>query len=100
MNNIEQNALRIAKLMGFIIKDDLNELEYLIAKFNDYNGLMPIVFECNKSNIDYPININPYRLNAYPGDGLDIYEYGTEPEFIESIQLACIKYLELKNADK
>ena len=110
MNNLETNALRIAELMGYkATKDnkyfthtkkqyqraiDYNEL---INSFSFYSGLMPIVFECNKSNVDYPININPHQITAYPGDALDIYSYDTEPEFIEAIQLACIKYLELKN---
>ena len=105
MNNIEQNALRIAELKYPLIKGDDPNLHKLnlfgISKrYRTYEGLMPIVFECNKSNIDYPININPHQITAYPGDGLDIYGYNTETEFIEAIQLAVIKYLELMNADK
>ena len=107
MNNLETNALRIAELMGY--KKAVKGSYYtngdgvyyfpdsITIKFSSYNGLMPIVFECNSGDIDYPININPSQVTAYPGDRLDIYDYKSEPEFIEAIQLACIKYLELKN---
>ena len=91
MNNLETNALRIAELIGLPTTPSNTYV------FEQYNGLMPIVFECNKSNVDYPINICPHQIQEYPGDALDIYSYDTEPEFIEAIQLACIKYLELKN---
>ena len=111
MNNLETNALRIAELMGWkyqytdrwsrietysknkIVKSSV-ELKRL---FSSYNGLMPIVFKCNKSDVDYPININPHQIKAYPDDALDIYSYDTEPEFIDAIQECVIKYLELKN---
>ena len=110
MKTIEKNALRIAELMGWnifhddtphsvqlLVKENIYaDYEETISDFSSYNGLMPIVFECNKSDIDYPISMNPYQVKAYPGDGMDIYGYNTEPEFIEAIQLACIKYLELK----
>lgn len=103
MNNIEQNALRIAELTGFIIKDDPNELEYLIAKFNDYNGLMSIVFECNnKSPYGNIFNISVYYSSVViyiDGDRTCTYWYESEPEFIKALQLACIKYLELKNGN-
>lgn len=91
MTKLETNALRIAELIGLPTTPSNTYV------FEQYNGLMPIVFDCNKSNVDYPININPHQITAYPGDALDIYDYNTEPEFIEALQLACIKYLELKN---
>ena len=91
MNNLERNAIKIAELIG------LPTTPSNTFVFEYYNGLMPIVFECNKSDVDYPITMNPYQIKAYPGDGLDIYGYHTEPEFIEALQLAVIKYLELKN---
>ena len=95
MNKLQANALRIIE---FLYPDiDINGIEKYKEFFSTYNGLMPIVFECNKSDVDYPININPHQITAYPGDALDIYSYSTEPEFIEAIQLACIKYLEVKN---
>ena len=103
MNNLEQNALRIAELIGYkkvldmYCKNGQSFHEHKIETFSSYNGLMPIVFECNKSDIDYPININPSQVRAYPGDGLDIYSYNTESEFTEALQQAVIKYLELKN---
>ena len=95
MTKSETNALRIVELLYPNI--DINGIEKYKEFFSSYNGLMPIVFECNKSDVDYPININPHQIKAYPCDALDIYSYNTEPEFIEAIQLACIKYLELKN---
>ena len=111
MTKLETNALRIAELMGWkyqytdrwsrietYSKNELTKSSVELKRlFSSYNGLMPIVFECNKSDVDYPITMNPYQIKAYPGDGMDIYGYNTEPEFIEAIQLACIKYLELKN---
>ena len=111
MNNLQTNALRIAELKGFIIKDDPKELEYLIAKFDDYNGLMPIVFECNgvfASNVSHEIEISRYFVRIHIADlnqsadvvpEIDSYsfDYATEPEFVKALQLAVIKYLELKN---
>ena len=95
MTKLETNALRI---IGLLYPDiDINGIEKYKEFFSSYGGLMPIVFECNKSDIDYSITINPYQVKAYPYDEIDIYDYNTEPEFIEALQLACIKYLELKN---
>ena len=91
MTKLETNALRIAELIGLPTTPSNTYV------FEQYNGLMPIMFESNKSDIDYPITINPYQVKAYPCDEIDIYGYNTEPEFIEALQLACIKYLELKN---
>ena len=95
MTKSETNALRITELLYPNI--DINGIEKYKEFFSSYQGLMPIVFECNKSEIDYPININPSQVTAYPDDAMDIYNYNSEPEFIEAIQLAVIKYLELKN---
>ena len=95
MNKLQTNALRIIEILYPDI--DINGIEKYKEFFSTYNGLMPIVFECNRSYVDYPITMNPYQVKAYPGDEIDIYGYNTEPEFIEAIQLACIKYLELKN---
>lgn len=95
MTNLETNALRIIELLYPDI--DINGIEKYKEFFSSYQGLMPIVFECNKSNVDYPININPHQITAYPCDALDIYSYNTESEFIEAIQECVIKYLELKN---
>ena len=95
MTKLETNALRIVELLYPNI--DINGIEKYKEFFSSYQGLMPIVFECNKSEIDYPININPSQVTAYPDDAMDIYNYNSEPEFIEAIQLAVIKYLELKN---
>ncbi len=100
MNNLEQNALKIAKLLNpnvalrtFWKQDD-------IYKFSHYDGLMPIVFECNYEQDDLDIEIVIY------GSGLDVHlddedilitTFDTKEGFIEAIQLACIKYLEIKN---
>lgn len=105
MNKLETNALRIAELMGYkkiephsYQKAERCWFKYQIElMYSSYDYLMPIVFECNKSDVDYPITMNPYQVKAYPGDGMDIYGYNTEPEFIESIQECIIKYLELKH---
>ena len=95
MTKLETNALRITELLYPDI--DINGIEKYKEFFSSYQGLMPIVFECNKSDVDYPITMNPYQVKAYPGDGMDIYGYTTEPEFIEALQECVIKYLELKN---
>lgn len=104
MNNIEQNALRIAELKGFIIKDDTKELEYLIAKFNSYNGLMPIVFECNSDDyISFTMTSTCFHVSELNTikpmrDRLNNYPFGkSEESFIEAIQECVIKYLEVKN---
>lgn len=112
MNNIEQNALRIAELMGW---DTVNEGEYWTDLYKeiyaDYRYLMPIVFECNgtKGFYYYKINLNENNCDYVSirmyCDSQEIdsivakYEYNTnsEPEFIEAIQLAVIKYLGLKD---
>ena len=120
MNNLETNALRIAELMGFeqsAVEHILMKHEFMYNKkgildrYSDYNGLMPIVFECNSvfaSNVSHEIEISRYFVRIHIADlnqsadvvpEIDSYsfDYNTEPEFIEALQLACIKYLELKN---
>lgn len=95
MTKLETNALRITELLYPDI--DINGIEKYKEFFSTYNGLMPIVYECNQSSIDCSITMNRYQIKAYPEDGIDIYNYSSEPKFIEALQLACIKYLELKN---
>ena len=113
MNKLEANALRIAELMGYKPFGEridglpmgytLNNSSWatcdIIPKFIDYNGLMPIVFECNYVQDDLDIEIVIY------GSGLDVHlddedilitMFDTKEGFIEALQLACIKYLELK----
>ena len=110
MNNLQTNALRIAELMGSrtyindgIRRHDYNNAIYLeydiIDKFSSYNGLMPIVFECNV-DINYRIHIYEECVIFSTADGemlLPKLKYELEHEFIEALQLAVIKYLELKN---
>ena len=97
MNNLQTNALRIIELLYPDI--DINGIEKYKEFFSSYQGLMPIVFECN-SGISFGITIKPddimlhnYTKEKYWFD----FNYKKESEFIEAIQLACIKYLELKN---
>ena len=121
MNNLETNALRIAELRG--VKTHISIIGAfgtvidkvpntgVINKFMDYNGLMPIVFECNgvfASNVSHEIEISRYFVRIHIADlnqsadvvpEIDSYSFDynfTEPEFIEALQLAVIKYLELK----
>ena len=129
MNNIEQNALRIAELLGWnpdsrdnnvyniVIENRgpnewLRQPQYAVVKtFSSYNGLMPLVFECNAGFNTVAIIINEDNVqllnnNKYVefdhGDGGIYYDANDDEPleflFIEKIQLACIKYLELKNA--
>ena len=109
MNNIEQNALRIAELTHTFMYDGLIKQQSMnrakaeeiscITKFSSYNGLMPLVFECNKSNLKLMILIRDYDIvfHEFKTNNRALLDYRTEPEFIEAIQLAVIKYLELKN---
>ena len=110
MNKVQTNALRIAELMGWG-SDDEGADKTFMQVFSSYNGLMPIVFECNgvfASNVSHEIEISRYFVRIHIANlnqladvvpEIDSYsfDYNTEPEFIEAIQLACIKYLELKN---
>ena len=109
MNNLETNALRI---IGLLYPDiDINGIEKYKQFFSSYEGLMPIVCECNgvfASNVSHEIEISRYFVRIHIADlnqsaevVPEIYSYSfdytTEPEFIEALQLACIKYLEIKN---
>ena len=109
MSNIEKNALRIAELLGYkkvldmYCKNGQSFHEHKIETFSSYNGLMPIVFECNGGE-HYGITINwSVRLTDKTNGKNLYYDFRvglkTETEFIESIQQACIKYLELKNGN-
>ena len=105
MNNLERNAIKIAELIG------LPTTPSNTFVFEYYDGLMPIVFECNgvfASNVSHEIEISRYFVRIHIADlnqsadvvpEIDSYsfDYNTEPEFIEALQLAVIKYLELKN---
>ena len=108
MNNIETNALRIAELINpnRALRTFWRDAD--IYKFSSYNGLMPIVFECNKSELDMTIDIdmNDVIVTQYKSNHKNIFTYGiyqenefikSENTFIEAIQLAVIKYLELKS---
>ena len=106
MNNIEQNALRIAELKYPLINGNCPEIHKenlfgISKRYKSYNGLMPIVFECN-SGVDYGITVNwSVRLTDKKHGETLLYAFniigdGAE-SFINALQLAVIKYLELKN---
>ena len=109
MTKSETNALRIVQLLYPDI--DINGIEKYKHFFSSYEGLMPIVFECNNifaSNVSHEIEISRYFVRIHIADlnqsadvvpEIDSYsfDYNTEPEFIEAIQECVIKYLELKN---
>ena len=120
MNNIKTNALRIAELMGwrynpifqqntldcntyFADAVKISSNDELIELYSNYQGLMPIVFECNNSHFSVIQVAHLYRRNyilfvdVNDCTSNDPVYYTTEPEFIEALQMACIKYLELKN---
>lgn len=117
MTKLETNALRIAELMGcnifhddtphsvqLLVKENIYaDYEETISDFSSYNGLMDIVFECNRG--DSAIKLKKHFVEFwYLGDN-ETSHYNdyrsnyiiTKPEFIEAIQLAVIKYLELRN---
>lgn len=107
MNNIEQNSLRIAELKDAI--GDVTDRWELIEFFSSYDGLMPLVFECNNPEnwktfamlitigIDYTC-IDKSDEKFWQNIGTWKFERNNEQSKIEAIQLAVIKYLELKNA--
>ena len=110
MTKLEANALRIIELLYPDI--DINGIEKYKDFFSSYNGLMPIVFECNSvfaSNVSHEIETSRYFVRIHIADlnqsadvvpEIDSYSFDynlTEPEFIEAIQECVIKYLELKN---
>ena len=104
MNNIEKNALRIADLINpnRALRTFWRDAD--IYKFSSYNGLMPFVFECNQNDhISFTmtstcVHVTEINTSKPMRDRLNDFPIGdTEPEFIQAIQLAVIKYLELKN---
>ena len=98
MTKLETNALRIIE---FLYPDiDINGIEKYKEFFSTYNGLMPIVFECN-NNTNMEIHIYPPTVQLL-GYKKHVFGYKdnlnkSEPEFIEAIQECVIKYLELRN---
>jgi hypothetical protein len=117
MNKVEQNAIKIAELLGYELVPSLlgTEVYFHVGDsftqkevkrlFSSYQGLMPIVFECN-NNTDCEIQIESNQIDFWGiNNGLTqspydkVFQYTTESGFVEAIQLACIKYLELKNGN-
>ena len=111
MNNIEQNALRIAELLGYkkvldmYCQNGQSFHEHKIETFSSYNGLMDIVFESKKFGT-YSINIlavsvvfGGYRFfNEFEAIHGKSFDTESKESFIEAIQECVIKYLEVKNA--
>ena len=101
MSKLETNALRIIELLYPDI--DINGIEKYKEFFSSYQGLMPIVFECNSGANNTAIKILDKKVIFGEYDFMNEFDvtrgiaYSTEPLFINAIQLACIKYLELKN---
>ena len=104
MNNIEQNALKIAKLLNPNVALRTFWKQADIYKFSSYNGLMDIVFESKKFGT-YSINIlavsvvfGEYRLfNEFEAIHGKSFDTESKESFIEAIQECVIKYLELKS---
>lgn len=101
MNKLETNALRIIELMGKEInRSNIMDFRY-IADYSNCRKLMPIVFECNRSNINsnVSIDINDVQVWIMQDDEylIDPITYRSEESFIEAIQECVIKFLELKN---
>lgn len=104
MNKLQTNALRIAELLEYDEWRLNNIQDVLICRYTAYDYLMPIVFECNSNDyISFTMTSGCFHVTEVNTtkpmkDRLNNYTFNnTEPEFIEAIQLACIKYLELKN---
>ena len=107
MNNIEKNAIRIAKLLreDIVSNGDMSQYynQMLIMDYSSYDYLMPIVWESKQFDSQYTISISQKYVELISDEGyckLSILCYNTkknhETEFIEAIQKACIEYLELK----
>lgn len=116
-DKIKENAIKIIKLLGLgltlpqniiltsnesynLLLNPIKEQKEnsFIELYSSYNGLMPIVFECNKSEIDINIFLYPKYLCIVNGNHKPInYKYNTESEFILALQECIIKYLEVKN---
>ena len=104
MNNLERNAIKIAELIG------LPTTPSNTFVFEYYQGLMPIVFECNTGDNLFAIRFDEDKVDLLrnnkwiefdPSNGglyqVDYEEEPIENFFIEALQLTCIKYLEIKN---
>ena len=117
MDKIIENSLKIAELMGYVAGEtstnniiDIyykNNVGYssgiLIKKYSSYNTLMPFVFECNQNDhISFTmtstcVHVTEINTSKPMRDRLNDFPIGdTEPEFIQAIQLAVIKYLKLR----
>ena len=90
-DKIKENAIKISKLIDAPAGAFVNS-----SKFEEYNGLMPIVFECNMSNKNL-IYIYPKEICLIINQRIIKYHFTTEPEFILALQECIIKYLEVKN---
>ena len=88
-DKIKENAIKISKIIDAPAGAFVNS-----SKFEEYKGLMPIVFECRMdTNSKYDIELRDESVQYRP----DVYFYNTEPEFIIALQECIIKYLEVRN---
>ena len=94
-DKIKENAILISKLIDAPAGAFVDS-----SKLEQYNGLMPIVFECNYQQEDLDIEIVMY------GSGIDVHlddkdvlitTFDTQLGFILALQGCVIKYLEVKN---
>lgn len=115
MTNLKLNAIRIAELLGYDLvvensvavyyhSGDKIQEKTITNLFSSYNGLMPIIFECNQNSC-YSVTIQKTRviLTAVLEDRVAVYydsdkleKKKSELEFVEALQTTVIKYLELK----
>ena len=109
-NKIKENAIKIAELRHKtpdvkdiscpIYKQRINDLS---KTYSSYDGLMPIVFECNMGpakygfiDIQFKRKYVQYLCDENPAY-FEFLEFDDEYKFMEALQLCCIKYLEVKN---
>ena len=117
-DKIKQNAIKIIKLLGLgltlpqniiltsnesynLLLNPIKEQKEnsFIELYSSYNGLMPIVFECNtNTNMNTEIRILQDSIRFIYLYQLHVAnDYFTEIEFVLALQECIIKYLEVKN---
>ena len=114
IHTIESNAIKIAELLetaspelykkfsDYSLTHVIGEKEHWEKYFSSYNGLMPIVFECNMGpakygfiDIQFKRKYVQYLCDENPAY-FEFLEFDDEYKFMEALQLCCIKYLEVK----
>ena len=119
--NLEENAFKIAEYLGYYYDEcykrfvreipflatiglKINTKEELEEIYSSYNGLMPLIFECN-SGKDFLITFEQgyVRLREYLREEPSVpmvffYKKGIQDSFIEAIQKIIIWMFELKGS--